>query len=239
MRKRESSCFDALSTTHETRTRRGFTIDFTSYKVFIIRLCLWISSELYALYRERAPWRGFKNARTETRVRRGFTIDFTFYKVIIIMLMADLCYIPKIACMFSKPYEVRKLFELKYAYCWTNMTTIIFEKETSKSNMTVSNNSQYRALHLNMKLLVIANLDITKWLQSQASLSSHVYTLNACVQNNQSSWCCPKYCFNQSDFFFTQSSFSWSIFAITAEYWSNRLLLHITLEPYSHKCYKC
>ncbi len=44
------------------------------------------------------------------------------------MFMADLCYIylhyqviPEIASMFSKPYEVRKQFLLKYAYCWTNM----------------------------------------------------------------------------------------------------------------------
>ncbi len=46
------------------------------------------------------------------RAWRGFTIDFTFYKVLIIMLvslmfMADLCYIPKIACVFSKPNKVQ------------------------------------------------------------------------------------------------------------------------------------
>ncbi len=58
--------------------------------------------------------------RAETRVRTEFTIDFTFYEVLIIMLMslmfmADLCnitnqVIPKIACMFLKPYEERKPF---------------------------------------------------------------------------------------------------------------------------------
>ncbi len=37
------------------------------------------------------------------------------------MCMADLWFIPKIACVFSKPYEVRKQFLLKHAYCWTNM----------------------------------------------------------------------------------------------------------------------
>ncbi len=35
-RERESSCRDVLLTTHETQTRRGFTIDFTFYKVIII-----------------------------------------------------------------------------------------------------------------------------------------------------------------------------------------------------------
>ncbi len=73
--------------------------------------------------------------------------------------------------------------------------------------MTVSNNSQYQALHSSMKLLVIcsafsmlinvnipthpildesdmyvlANPDITTWLQSQDSLSSYVYTLNVLI----------------------------------------------------------
>ncbi len=79
----------------------------------------------------------------------------------------------------------------------------IFEKESSKSNMNISNNSQYRALHLSMKLLVICSAfsmwinvnipthlildesdmypDITVWLQSQASLSSHVFEPHAAV----------------------------------------------------------
>ncbi len=34
-----------------------------------------------------------------------------------------------------------------------------------------------------------------------SSLSSHVYTLNACMRNNQSSGCRPKCCYNQSEFF--------------------------------------
>ncbi len=48
--------------------------------------------------------------------------------------------------------------------------------------------------------MYVSNPDITTWLQSQASLSSHVYTLNACMWNNHSSGCrgCPKCCFNQS-----------------------------------------
>ncbi len=49
--------------------------------------------------------------------------------------------------------------------------------------------------------MYVANPDITMWLQSQASLSSHIYTLNACMRNNQSSGCRPKYCYNQSEFF--------------------------------------
>ncbi len=67
---------------------------------------------------------------TETWARRGFTIDFTFYKVLIIMLYYNVInvydrfvlyfhlhyqMIPKIACVFSKPYEVQTLFQLKYA----------------------------------------------------------------------------------------------------------------------------
>ncbi len=35
---RERSRCDALSTTHDTRARRGFTIDFTFFKVLIIML---------------------------------------------------------------------------------------------------------------------------------------------------------------------------------------------------------
>ncbi len=58
--------------------------------------------------------------RAETRVRMEFMIDFTSYKVLInvinvygrFVLYFHLHYqvIPKIACVFSKPYEVRKLF---------------------------------------------------------------------------------------------------------------------------------
>ncbi len=40
VRTRESPHHGALSTTHETWTSRGFTIDFTSYKIFIIMQCL-------------------------------------------------------------------------------------------------------------------------------------------------------------------------------------------------------
>ncbi len=78
--------------------------------------------------------------------------------------------------------------------------------------MTVSNNSQYRALHLSMKLLVIcsafsmqinvnipmhtiyyesdmyvAKTDNTTWLQSQASLSSHVYSMNCMLSQAKQS----------------------------------------------------
>ncbi len=69
--------------------------------------------------RERAllPWCAFNNAR------RGFTIYFTFYKVLIIMLVINVYgrfvlnfhlhyqVIPKIACVFSKPYEVQTRFQ--------------------------------------------------------------------------------------------------------------------------------
>ncbi len=73
--------------------------------------------------RESAPAMMHFQQRTETRTRRGFIIDFPSYKVLIIVLMSlmfmsDLCYnfhlhyqvIPKIACVFSKPFDVRKLF---------------------------------------------------------------------------------------------------------------------------------
>ncbi len=60
---------------------------------------------------------------------------------------------------------------------------------------------------------------------AHTSLSSHVYTLNACMRNNQSSGCRPKYCYNQSESFFPhdhhfhdRSSLSWP---------SIRSLLHI------------
>ncbi len=66
--------------------------------------------------------------------------------------------------------------------------------------------------------MYVANPDITLWIQSQASLSSHIYTLNACMQNNQSSGCRPKCCYNQPEFIFPRSSFSWPIIAVTAEY---------------------
>ncbi len=69
--------------------------------------------------RERAPAVIHFQQRM-TRARRGFTIDFTFYKnyhynayVINVygrfVLYFHLHYqvIPKIACVFSKPYEVR------------------------------------------------------------------------------------------------------------------------------------
>ncbi len=69
--------------------------------------------------------------------------------------------------------------------------------------------------------MYVAYPDITTWLQSQASLSSHVYTLNACMWNNQSSGCYPKCCFNQSEMFFPP------IIAVTAQYSSTRSLLHI------------
>ncbi len=85
--------------------------------------------------------------RAETQSRTGFTIDFTFYKVLIIILMPFNVYgrfvlyfhlhyqvIPKIACMFSKPYEVKTSLLHYYRIG-------IFLKETSKSNVTVSNNS--------------------------------------------------------------------------------------------------
>ncbi len=35
-------------------------------------------------------------------------------------------------------------------------------------------------------------------MKSKASLSSHIFTLNACMQNNQSSGFCPKCCYFQS-----------------------------------------
>ncbi len=68
------------------------------------------------------------------------------------MFMADLYYIfilhyqviPKIACVFSKPYKV--WFKKKKK-----------KSEKSKSNMTVSNISPYQALHSSMKLLVICS----------------------------------------------------------------------------------
>ncbi len=86
VRVRESSRRDA----HETRTRRGFTIDFS-----FIMLFLWISRELYTLQRESCEReRSHRDAiltTHETRTRRG--LDFTIYKVLIIMFMADLCYI--------------------------------------------------------------------------------------------------------------------------------------------------
>ncbi len=82
------------------------------------------------------------------------------------MFMADVCYIfiyiikwflKSPACFRSCTKTI--LIEVcillnKYG---ENKYFFIFEKETSKSNMTVSNNSQYRASHLSMKLLVICS----------------------------------------------------------------------------------
>ncbi len=73
------------------------------------------------------------------------------------MFEADLCYIfiyikrfLKLPACFQSHTKNENNFNLsmllnKYVY-------LIFEKDTSKSNMTVSNNSQHRALHLSIKL---------------------------------------------------------------------------------------
>ncbi len=57
--------------------------------------------------------------------------------------MADLSYIyqnvSKISCVFSKPYE--NYFNWSMPTVEQIWRISIFEKETSKSNMTVSNNS--------------------------------------------------------------------------------------------------
>ncbi len=90
----------------------------TSYKVLIVMLYLRDLHAIERKLRERERERSRRDALStthETQARRGFTIDFTFYKVLIIMLMslmftADLYYIPKIACVFSEPNEVRKQF---------------------------------------------------------------------------------------------------------------------------------
>ncbi len=76
-----------------------------------------IARERVARERERSRRDAlFKNTLTETRARRGFTIDFTFYKVLIIILVINVYgrsvlyfhlhyqVIPKITCVFSKPY---------------------------------------------------------------------------------------------------------------------------------------
>ncbi len=60
--------------------------------------------------------------------------------------------------------------------------------------------------------------DITKWLESQAFLSSYDYTLNhMLLQAKQSELRVPP---QSAAFriFFPRSSFSWSIIAVTAEY---------------------
>ncbi len=135
-----------------------------------------------------------------------------------LMFIADLCYIFIYIIEWFLKLPVFFRSHTKYENnCNWNMYTIeqiwrkkiflFFLKETSKSNMTVSNNSQYQALHSSMKLLVIcrafsmlinvnipthpildasdmyvlANPDITTWLQSQDSLSSYVYTLNILI----------------------------------------------------------
>ncbi len=171
------------------------------------------------------------------------------------MFMADLRYIfiYIIKWFLKSPVCFRSHTKYENNFNW-NMHTVeqiwrkryfgIFEKETSKSNMTVSNNSilgiafehettgnmhciqhVHTFLYPNTSYIrlirYVSNPDITMWLQSQASLSSHVYTFNACMRNNQSSGCRsrPKCSYNQSEFvFFPRSSFSWLIITVTAEY---------------------
>ncbi len=129
-----------------------------------------IEREREMCMRERAllPWCAFNNALTETRAWRGFTIDFTSYTVLIIMFMADLCYIfiyiikwflKSPACFrCHTKYENNFNLSMPVEQMWRKKYFWIFEKETSKSNMTVLNNSQYRALHLSKKLLVICSV---------------------------------------------------------------------------------
>ncbi len=153
---------------------------------------------------------------------------------------------PKIACMFLKPYEVRKQFLLKYAFCWTNMIKKYFWKRNNiffkaiwPSQITVNighcmsmklnNGNTQRIQHVNKCLYpnassirwiryVLANPDITMWLQNQASLFSRLYFER--LHAKQSELRVPQNAAitNRNSFFFPRSSFSWSIIAVTAEY---------------------
>ncbi len=86
------------------------------------------------------------------------------------MFMADLCYIfiyiikwflKSLACFWThtkyKNYFNWSMLSVEQIWWEKKKYFGIFEKETSKSNMTVSNTSQYRALHLSMKLLEICS----------------------------------------------------------------------------------
>ncbi len=110
--------------------------------------------------------------------------------------------------------------------------SIVF-KETSKSNMTISNNSfntghcmsmklntgnMHRVQHVNIPthpILDESDMYVHHYVTSnQASLLTSILWTACCFKlNNQSSGCC----YNQSEFFL-RSSFSWSIIAVTAEY---------------------
>ncbi len=151
--------------------------------------------------------------------------------------------------MFSNPYEVRKhyIWSLHTVEQIWEERVFGFKKNKHLKSIWPSQIT-VNIGHLSMKLLVIcgafsmlinvnipthlildesdmyvSNPDITTWLQSQASLSSHVYTLNACMWNNHSSGCRgrPKCCFNQSLIRIPthppRSSFSWSIIAVIAK----------------------
>ncbi len=84
------------------------------------------------------------------------------------MFMADLCYIfiyiikwflKSPSCFWSHT-KCENKFEgsMPVEQIWQKKSILgFFFKETYKSNMTVSNNSQYQALHLSMKLLVICS----------------------------------------------------------------------------------
>ncbi len=73
------------------------------------------------------------------------------------MFMADLCYIfiYIIKWFLKSPACLRSHTKYENYFNWSMPTVeqifLDFEKETSKSNMTVSNSSRY-ALHLSMKL---------------------------------------------------------------------------------------
>ncbi len=75
------------------------------------------------------------------------------------MFMADLCYIPKSPACFRSHMKYTNYFNWSMhtaEQIWRKKRIFeFFKNKTSKSNMTVSNNSQYLALHLSMKLLVI------------------------------------------------------------------------------------
>ncbi len=71
--------------------------------------------------------------------------------------------------------------------------------------------SGYKSNTLSIRLRLPHMHHETNQYASQASLSSHVYTLNACMRNNQSSGCRPKCCYNQSDFFPPQLSFNYRV----------------------------
>ncbi len=109
--------------------------------------------------------------RAETRARTGFTIDVTSYKVLIIMLMslmfmADLCYIfiYIIKWFLKSPACFRSHTKYENNFNWSMHTVeqiwwkksllhyyriIIFFKEISKSNMTISinNNNKHETKH--------------------------------------------------------------------------------------------